>query len=157
MEVCELMTKDPTACLASDSCAAAVAIMRSRNCGFVPVVDSEAAKRVIGVVTDRDILLHLARTDQRASEGCVDACMTPSPQTIGPHADLLDAATVMERAAVHRLPVVEEGTLVGVLSLKDIARAAKQRWASGGPNIAERQLTDILEAIAEAQIHRTIS
>ncbi len=49
------MPADPEACLPSDSCAAAVAIMRRRNCGFVPIVDSHATKRLIGVVTDRDI------------------------------------------------------------------------------------------------------
>ena len=43
------------------------------------------------------------------------------------------------------------GRLVGVLSLKDIARQARKQWARSGPNVAERQMTEILEAIAAAR------
>jgi len=49
MQIRELMTADPEACLATESCAAAIAIMRRRNCGFVPIVDSHTTRRVIGV------------------------------------------------------------------------------------------------------------
>jgi signal-transduction protein with cAMP-binding, CBS, and nucleotidyltransferase domain len=81
----------------------------------------------------------------------VEECMTRQPKTIGPDAELEDAATLMEALAVHRLPVVDEGRLVGVLSLKDIARQARKQWARAGPNVAERQMTEILEAIAAAR------
>ena len=151
MRIRDIMTKDPEACLASASCAEAIEIMRRRKCGFVPIVDSHASRRVIGVVTDRDIVLHLGHTDRSASQIAVEACMTREVKTVLPDADLEDAARVMEAAAVHRVTVVESGTLVGVLSIKNIALAARQQWAYAGPHVAERQMTEIIEAIAAAR------
>jgi CBS domain-containing protein len=52
------------------------------------------------------------------------------------------------------LPVVEDGKLIGILSLKDIARAARKEWAGTGPRRAEQQMVDIMEAIAAAQATR---
>ena len=151
MHIRELMTVDPDACVTGDSCATAIEIMRRRRCGFVPVVESQTTKRVIGVVTDRDIVLHLGRVDRPASQVAVEACMTRDVKVTTPDADLEEAARLMEAAAVHRLPVVEEERLVGVLSLKDIALAARKQWAYSGPHIAERQMTEIIEAIAAAR------
>lgn len=151
MHIRELMTADPEACLATDSCATAVAIMRRRNCGFVPIVDSHATKRVVGVVTDRDIALHFERVNRPASEVPVAGCMTKDPKTIAPDAGLNEAAKIMEQCAIHRLPVVEQGRLVGVLSLKDIAVAADKRWAYPESSTAEQKLGEIVEAIASAR------
>jgi CBS domain-containing protein len=151
MHIRELMTAEPEACLATDSCAAAVAIMRRRDCGFVPVVDSQATKRVTGVVTDRDIALHLGQADDRSDDVPVKACMTKGAKSIAPSASLNEAAKLMEQFAVHRLPVVENGRLVGVLSLKDIAVAADKRWAYPESATAEQKLGEIVEAIASAR------
>jgi CBS domain-containing protein len=151
MHIREIMTAEPEACLATDSCASAVSIMRRRNCGFVPVVESQASKRVIGVVTDRDIALHLGQANDTAADLPVKACMTEDVKSIGPSANLNEAATLMERFAVHRLPVVENGRLVGVLSLKDIAVAADKRWAYPESATAEQKLGEIVEAIASAR------
>ncbi len=151
MQIRELMTAEPEACLATDSCAAAVAIMRRRNCGFVPVVDSHAAKRLIGVVTDRDIALHLGQADDTADDVPVKACLTADVKSIGPSASLNEAAALMEQFAIHRLPVVENGRVVGVLSLKDIAVAADKRWAYPESATAEQKLGEIVEAIASAR------
>jgi CBS domain-containing protein len=154
MTVRELMTAEPQACAPQDTLAAAGRIMRRRRCGFVPVVDHRATGRVVGVLTDRDIALYLTQADARASEVTVEACMTKEPRTVAPDAELEEAARIMEQHAVHRLPVVEDGKLVGVLSLKDIARAARKEWAGVGPRRAEQQMVDILEAIAAAQAAR---
>ena len=151
MQIRELMTADPEACLPSDSCAAAVVIMRRRDCGFVPIVDSQATKRLIGVVTDRDIALHLGQADDEADVVPAKACMTKDVTSIAPSANLNDAAKLMEQFAIHRLPVVEHGRLVGVLSLKDIAVAADKRWAYPESATAEQKLGEIVEAIASAR------
>jgi CBS domain-containing protein len=154
MNVQELMTTDPEACAPRDTLNVSGEIMRRRRCGFVPVVDSQATKQVIGVLTDRDIALYLTRTDAQATQVQVEACMTKEPKTISPEAELEEAARIMEQHAVHRLPVVENGRLVGILSLKDIARAARKEWAGTGPRRAEQQMVDIIEAIAAAQTAR---
>ena len=154
MNVRELMTVDPEACTPQDTLTLVGQIMRRRRCGFVPVVDSQATKQVIGVLTDRDIALYLTQADAQATQVTVGACMTKEPNTVTPEAELEEAARIMEQHAVHRLPVVEGGKLAGILSLKDIARAARKEWAGIGPRRAEQQMVDILEAIAAAQTAR---
>ena len=151
MKIRDLMTKDPEVCTLKDSCSVAGQIMLRRNCGFVPVVDGRKTKRVIGVITDRDITLYLTRGDRPASQVPVEACMTRDPKTVSPETYLDEAAQIMESAAIHRLPVVEEGKLVGVLSLKDIACFARREWASAGEHAVERQMADIVESIAVAR------
>ena len=152
MNVRELMTPFPEVCLATDSCAAVGEAMRQRGCGYIPIVENRATQRVIGVVTDRDLALYLVRANQPASDLTVAACMTKQPRTISPDAELEEAAKAMESLAVHRLPVVQDGRLIGVLSLKDLAMAAQRQWATAGPHMVERQLMEIIEAIAAAQL-----
>lgn len=151
MFVRELMTKEPGACLLTDTCAEAGRIMRERDCGFVPVVETHAGRKVTGVVTDRDIALRLIELDLPASKVTVQQCMTREAKVIAPDADLEEAARIMEEARVHRLPVVEGERLVGILSLTDLASFARKRWASSGSNFVERQMAEILEAIAAAR------
>lgn len=151
MIVRELMTADPETCVAEDSAAAAGEIMRRRKCGFVPVVESRGAGQVVGVVTDRDVLLHLVRVNRPAAAVRVADCLTRPAITVAPEAELEEAARLMEAGAVHRLPVVDQGRLVGVLSVKDIALAARRQWALAGPHVVERQMSDIVEAIAAAR------
>ncbi len=154
MNVREMMTSDPEACAPQDTLDVVGDIMRRRRCGFVPVIDSHTARRVIGVVTDRDVALYLTRMNGPANRVAVDACMTKNPRVIDPEADLTEAAQAMEEMVVHRLPVVEVGKLVGVLSLKDIALQARKEWGRLGTHIVEQQMRDIVEAIAAAQSAR---
>lgn len=151
MNVRELMTANPDACLPTDSCAVAGAIMLRRNCGFVPIVESHLTKRVIGVVTDRDLLLHLVQTDEAPGALPIKACMTSPAKTIQADADFMAAAALLESAAIQRLPVVEGQRLVGVLSLKDLALVARREWPKAGPHRVEQQVTDIVEAIAASR------
>ena len=151
MHIRECMTTNAKACVPEQSCATAGVIMRRRHCGFLPIVKSQKTKQVIGVLTDRDIMLHLVRLNRPASRVSVKVCMTDAPTTISSEADLEDAVRVMKGTALRRLPVVDRGKLVGVLSLQDIALAARRQWAYVGPHINEQHVTEILEAIAVAR------
>ena len=150
MKVSECMTTDMSVCVAESSCAAAGEIMRQSQRGFIPVVDSLKTKRVIGVVTDRDLMLHLVRQPTVAHIP-VKVCMIKAPMLISADADLEEAIQVMKRTAVGQLPVVEDGILVGVLSLLDIALAVRRQWAYAGQNVTDQQVTEIIEAIAVAR------
>ena len=150
MQVRDLMTAGPALVAQEETLAAAGRVMMQRRCGFLPVVEP-GTQRLVGVVTDRDMFRHLVATDQPASQATVAACMSRKVHTVEAEAELEEAATIMERAAAYRLPVVAAGRVVGVLSLKDIARAARKQAGALGPNPAERQMADILEAIAAAQ------
>jgi len=151
MNVRELMTRDPEACLPGDTLATAGEIMRRRNCGFVPVVDGHISNRLVGVLTDRDVALHLTTFDRPASRVRADACMTRTVHTIGLDAGLDEAAAQMERYAVHRLPVLSHGRLIGILSLSDIVAAGDRRSGFAGWEETERKATEIIEAIAASR------
>ncbi len=154
MHVRECMSMNPKACVPEQSCAIAGVLMRRHRYGFVPIVASLKTKRVVGVVTDRDIVLQLVRSNLPANRVALQACMTQAPVTIAPEASLEEAMRVMTQAAVHRLPVIEDGKLVGVLSLQDIALAVRRQWAYIGPHVTERHVTEVLEAIAVARERR---
>lgn len=150
MQVRELMSGGPAVVTPQETLGAAGRAMVQRRCGFLPVVEAGTLKPV-GVLTDRDMLRHLVATDEPASRATVGAAMTRKVHSIDWNADLEEAATIMARAAIHRLPVVDGDRVVGVLSLEDIAQAAKIGAKKLGPNPAERQMADILEAIAAAR------
>jgi CBS domain-containing protein len=154
MQVREFMSTDVGACIAESSCARAGEIMRRHECGFLAVVDSLKAKRMIGMVTDRDIMLHLAQSHLSASQAEVKGCMTGSPTMISSNADLDVAIRVMKKEALYQIPVVEEGKLVGVVSLENIALAVRRQWAYVGSHVTEEHVTEILEAIAMARERR---
>jgi CBS domain-containing protein len=156
MQVSEFMTVSVWACLPEQSCATAGAIMRRHHCGFLPVVNRQSTKQVIGVLTDRDIMLHLVRLNQPASRVSVKACMTEAPMMITSEANFEEAVRLMKKSARRRLPVIERGRLVGVLSLQDIALAARRQWAYVRPHVTEQHVTEILEAIAIAREQRTV-
>ena len=119
MLVEKVMTSDVETCLASNTLAEAAAVMWRRDCGAVPVVDEE--RRVVGVVTDRDICMALATRGQLASEVKVGDVMTGPARTCTTVDDVREALDVMKGAQLRRLPVVDgAGRLAGILSVNDI-------------------------------------
>lgn len=91
-------------------------IMRSENIGVVPVCDNQ--RHLLGLITDRDIIM-------RQGLGCgrqASEIMTVSPVTVQAKDNIHDAALEFSRRGVRRLPVLENGKLIGMLSLRDLAR-----------------------------------
>ena len=89
-------------------------IMRSEDIGAVPVCDNQ--NRLIGIITDRDLIVRylVGNTAQEL--------MTESPISIKADDDIHNAAIVFSNHRVRRLPVLDGGRLVGMLSLKDMAK-----------------------------------
>jgi CBS domain-containing protein len=125
MRVKELMTGDPLTCAPTTSAAEAAHLMWEGDCGILPVVD---AGKLVGVVTDRDMYIALATQNKQASQLTVGAVATRTVSTCEPEDDISTALTTMRTARVRRLPVVGfGGTVLGILSLNDIVRAAGPR------------------------------
>lgn len=89
-------------------------IMRCEDVGIVPVCDGQ--NHLLGVITDRDMIL---RHDKGAT---AEGLMTPSPVTVNSGDDIHQAALKFSKYGVRRLPVIESDRLVGILSLKDMAK-----------------------------------
>ncbi|MGH2586999.1 MAG: CBS domain-containing protein [Dehalococcoidia bacterium] len=114
----EMMTGNPESVDAQAMVGDAAKVMREMNVGSVPVV-SEG--RVAGIVTDRDIAVRVIAENRNPTTVRVADVATANPLTIGPEAAVEEAARLMAQHQVRRLPVVEDGRLIGMLSLGDVS------------------------------------
>ncbi|POX40210.1 CBS domain-containing protein [Streptomyces sp. Ru73] len=116
----EVMTPAVTAVHPDASLVEAAQLMRAHDIGDVLL--SEDGK-LVGLVTDRDIVLRaVADGVDPLSVPCHSVC-TPEPVTVGPEEPVSAAVTLLRRNAVRRLPVVQDGAPVGMVSIGDLARA----------------------------------
>ncbi len=123
MKVRELMTRDAACCTASDSAHRAGTLMRRHDIGALPVVDDEAHRRLLGIVTDRDLCLFVIAPNRLPSEVTVEECMARNPACCAAEDDVVHAVQLMRTHHVRRLPVVNpHGVLVGMVSLTDLVR-----------------------------------
>lgn len=118
----EIMTRNPECVTPQDDLAHAARIMRDKDVGIVPVVDGgNGAQRLVGVVTDRDLAVrHVA---EGHGPGCkVEEAMSRSDLVVArPDDDVDDVMRQMRDRQVRRVPVVEDGRLVGIISQADLA------------------------------------
>lgn len=118
------MTRSPGSCSPGDTLAAAAETMRRFDCGMVPVVEED---KVVGTVTDRDIVLAAQRRGAALSAIPVSDAASEDPAVCSPSDKLEKAISKMKKRRVRRLPVVDrDRALVGVISIADIAAAAKK-------------------------------
>lgn len=120
MTVGDLMTAFPESLTENDTIKKAAQMMRDHDYGMMPILDSNEA--LIGVVTDRDIVVK-AIAEGRDSDTSLSECMTRQPDTITKDLLVQDALHLMNTRQIRRVPVVEFGRLIGMLSLADIARS----------------------------------
>lgn len=125
MKVKKLMKTDVGWCNTGDDLTKAVAIMRVKDCGAVPVVDDE--KKLIGIVTDRDICLAVAEIDKKPSEIKVSEVINGKIVVCSADDNLKTALKKMKRIKVKRLPVVGKNRkIVGILSITDFLVSLKK-------------------------------
>ena len=117
MNIRDVMTPDPRTVSPNDSIQAAAQIMREEDAGIVPVVENG---RLVGVVTDRDIVIRAVAQGMPPSEK-VGQVATPEIEAVTPDVSTKEAARIMSEHQVRRLPVVEDGRLVGIVSIGDLA------------------------------------
>lgn len=121
MKARDIMTSDPFVVCADEPVSRAAEIMRDLDIGLVPVVDNLDALHLKGVITDRDITIRC--TAGRHDAGClVEEHMSPGPlATVGLETELVDILARMGDAQVRRIPVVDDGRLIGIIGQADIA------------------------------------
>ena len=120
MKVSEIMSSHVITANQREPVAAAARLMKRHNLGVLPVCDDSGALR--GLVTDRDIVLRCVALDLDPADTMLREIMTRGIRTCRP-ADGADAAAgAMRREQIRRLPVVDGGRVVGMVSLADLAR-----------------------------------
>jgi CBS domain-containing protein len=150
VKVKDIMTTNVRKCFMSDSLATAAQLMWDHDCGCVPVLNEHA--QLVGMLTDRDICMAAFFQGVPISGVKVSAVMSRQLFDCTSDDDLSVAERIMRDKKVRRLPVLnEEGRLVGLLSLSDIARGADEEYARGAAN---RYVTDAEVARLAADVSK---
>jgi CBS domain-containing protein len=132
------MTEAPQTIRPDMSAADAAGLMKSEDVGALPVVrDGE----LVGVVTDRDLVVRVLAERQDPGSVRVGDIVTKSPVTVTPDMRLSEARELMAKHQVRRLPVMKGRDLVGILSLGDVA------WADA----STREVGEALRAVSESE------
>jgi len=116
MNVRDVMTSNPRTVSPGDSIQVAARIMKEEDVGVVPIVENG---RTVGIVTDRDIVIRAVA--EGGSDRAVREIATTDLVFVKPDSSTREAEKLMSDRQIRRLPVVENGRLVGIVSLGDIA------------------------------------
>ena len=145
MKVKELMTPTVKAIWLTESLADAAKMMWDNDCGVLPVIKD--GRKVIGMITDRDVCMAIAMRDTNPSSVSIEEVMTGQVHSVTPDDTVERALETMQTRKVRRLPVVNsEGELEGILSMNDVVRIATP--AKTGP-VSYGAIVKTYQAICE--------
>ncbi len=138
------MTESPQTIGPDMNAGDAAGLMRSEDVGVLPVVEGG---RLLGLVTDRDLVLRVLADRKDPMEVKIGDIATTSPVTVTPDTKLSDARDLMEQHKIRRLPVMKGDQLVGILSLGDLS------WADA----STREVGETLRAVSESEETRSMN
>ena len=120
----DIMTANPETVSEKDSVRDAARIMKQRDTGIVPVVNG---KKIIGLITDRDIVVRLVAEGKDVANARVNEVMTKNVRSVHDDASVDDVLRVMKGSEVRRVPVVNKNDeIVGIVSIGDLAVETNQ-------------------------------
>jgi CBS domain-containing protein len=122
MKVKELMSKNISFVSPDTPIVEVAKAMKNNNIGSVPVCEGD---KVIGIITDRDIVLRDVALGKSIENVKAKDVMTVGLSTVTPEADIHEAANLMADKQIRRLPVVDNGRLVGMIAIGDMAVKTK--------------------------------
>lgn len=121
MQICEIMRDNPLSVTELDTAEYAARMMAEHNVGVLPVIGHQSAGRLIGIVTDRDLVVRVMAVNRLPESTLIRDCMTKSPMACGVLDDVRYAMLLMQDRQVRGLPVVDVGNhLVGMITITDL-------------------------------------
>ena len=148
MKVKEIMTPNAKAIWLTESLADAAQLMWDNDCGVLPIIKD--GRKVIGMITDRDICMALAMRDSNPSSVSVEEVMSGQVYSVNAEDDVVRALEAMREHKIRRLPVVNaEGELEGVLSMNDVVLKAKTPGGPRGSSIGYADVVKTYQAICQ--------
>ncbi|MGH2686883.1 MAG: CBS domain-containing protein [Actinomycetota bacterium] len=150
------MTESPTTANPDMSAADAAALMKQFDVGAIPITRGD---ELLGLVTDRDLVLRVLAERQDPTRVQVGDILTKAPVTVSPDTKISEARDAMAEHRVRRLPVVKSERLVGIISLGDIAIADASERAVGetlGEISESPSTTDVTEDVPRGTPERVL-
>lgn len=136
MKIQEIMTKNPSCVTPDATVREAAQVMKREDVGIVPVVDGQAEKRLVGLVTDRDIAIRCIADGKDGTCRVRDVMSSDDLATCSENDEVENVMSAMRTEKVRRIPIVDErGSLVGIVSQADVL--TKTRDTSRGGEIVE--------------------
>jgi CBS domain-containing protein len=127
MKCKEIMTENPVCCLPGDTVDQAAQLMKDDNVGSIPVVADQKTKRLLGIITDRDLAVKVVAQARQISAVTVEEVMTRDPVTCHADDDFQKVVEAMEKHQVRRIPVVDDNNqIVGIIAQADVAVRARE-------------------------------
>ena len=121
MKIQDIMTANPSCVTPDATIREAAQVMKRDDVGIVPVVDGQNSRKLVGVVTDRDIAIRCVAEGKDGSCRVRDAMSSRDIATCSPDNEVDDAMKTMSVEKVRRIPIVDErGSLVGIVSQADL-------------------------------------
>ena len=118
----EVMTKNPVCCRPDDMVTKVAQLMQSENIGSIPVIENERTQKLVGIVTDRDLVLKIIAKGQDVKSTKVEAVMTRQVVTCRAGDDLQVALDTMAEHQLRRIPIVDnDDKIVGIIAQADVA------------------------------------
>lgn len=117
LKIKDIMTKNVKTVNSNDPVSQAATLMQEINVGSIPVVEG---KKVVGIVTDRDIVLRNVANEKTPHEK-ISSVMTKNLISVSPETDIHEAAHIMAKNQIRRLPVINNEELMGIVSIGDLA------------------------------------
>jgi len=126
MQVKDIMVKHPACCTPNTPLQEIAQEMIKHDCGCIPIVESDLHPKLVGVVTDRDIVCRTVAKGKNPQFLSASDCMTSQVTTATPDTDLDTCCHLMEEHQVRRIPVVDAlGNCYGIISQADIVQACE--------------------------------
>lgn len=119
MKISDVMTREPETLAPSATCGEAATLMKHEDCGSIPIVDNG---RLVGIVTDRDIVIRAIASGKDPKTTPVSAVMSADPVTVSPDSETEEASRIMAERQIRRIPVVKDGRLAGIVVIGQLAR-----------------------------------
>lgn len=146
MEVKECMCKN-VVCANQDTTVTDIAKLMSENhVGCIPICDFN--KNVVGLITDRDITLRTVACGKDSNTTKASEIMTTKIYKVNPTSEVSEASKIMCDCQVKRIPVIEGNTIVGMLTLGDLAN---------NNNVSATEVSNTVEGICNCQKHQNNS
>lgn len=132
MKIQDIMTKDPSCVTPDASVREAAQVMKREDVGIVPVIEGQSGRKLVGVVTDRDIAIRCIADGKDGTCRVRDVMSTDDLATCRDSDDVDNLMNAMRTEKVRRIPIVDErGSLVGIVSQADVLRKTSDTSRAG--------------------------